>query len=195
MDKHSALLIVDVQNDFCPGGALAVAQGEQIIPAVNRAISSFSSRGLPIIASRDWHPERTSHFRDYGGIWPPHCIQATAGAAFHPALRLPPNTLILSKGTEADHDDYSAFHARDDQGRMLAEILADLGVNALYVCGLATDYCVKETVREAQRYRVAVTVLTDAIKGVDLKPGDSEKAVREMMAAGAKLATAADLPE
>ncbi|MBT0662936.1 bifunctional nicotinamidase/pyrazinamidase [Geobacter pelophilus] len=195
MDKHSALLIVDVQNDFCPGGALAVAQGDQIIPAVNRAITSFSSQGLPIIASRDWHPEKTSHFRDYGGIWPPHCIQATAGAAFHPALKLPPNALILSKGTEADHDDYSAFHARDDQGRMLAEILADLGVNALYVCGLATDYCVKETVREAQRYRVAVTVLTDAIKGVDLKPGDSEKAVHEMMASGAKLATAADLPE
>ncbi len=195
MDAHSALLIIDLQNDFCPGGALAVPEGDEVVPLINRAIAHFSARGLPIIASRDWHPHRTSHFKPFGGIWPPHCIQGTPGAGFHPDLRLPPETVIVSKGTDPNRDDYSAFHARDMHGSSLPELLASLGVTHIYVCGLATDYCVKETVLEARRCGIGVTVLTDAVRGVDLTPGDSERALAAMCAAGAITATTADLPQ
>lgn len=193
MDTHSALLIVDLQNDFCPGGSLAVPEGDTIVPVVNHAIGRFSAPGLPIIASRDWHPARTSHFRDFGGIWPPHCIQGTVGAKFHPDLHLPQETIIVSKGTDPHRDDYSALQARDDLGTPLSELLTRLGVTHIYVCGLATDYCIKETVLEARLCGIGVTVLTDAVRGVDLAPGDSERALEMMCAAGAKSATTADL--
>jgi nicotinamidase/pyrazinamidase len=195
MDVLSALLIIDLQNDFCPGGALAVPEGDAIVPVINRVISHFSARGLPIIASRDWHPTRTSHFKAFGGIWPPHCIQGTPGAGFHPDLRLPPETIIVSKGTDPHRDDYSALHARDGQDTPLPALLTRLGVNHICVCGLATDYCVKETVLEARRCGMSVTVLTDAVRGVDLTPGDSERALAAMCAAGAITATTADLPQ
>ncbi|TWJ13865.1 nicotinamidase [Geobacter argillaceus] len=195
MEEHSALLIVDLQNDFCPGGALAVPEGDAVVPVINRAIGHFSARGLPVIASRDWHPARTSHFKPFGGLWPPHCIQGTPGAGFHPGLHLPPETVIVSKGTDPNRDDYSAFHARDMHGSSLPELLTGLGVTHIYVCGLATDYCVKETVLEARRCGIGVTVLTDAVRGVDLTPGDSEQALAAMCAAGAITATTADLPQ
>ena len=195
MDTHSALLIIDLQNDFCPGGALAVPDGDAVVPVINRAINHFSARGLPIIASRDWHPPQTSHFRPFGGIWPPHCVQGTPGAGFHPDLRLPPEAVIVSKGTDPSRDDYSAFQARDEQGTSLPELLTSLGVTHICVCGLATDYCVKETVLEARRCGITVTVLTDAVRGVDLTPGDSERALAEMRAAGSIPATTADLAQ
>ena len=195
MDTHPALLIIDLQNDFCPGGALAVPEGDTIVPMVNHAIGHFSARGLPIIASRDWHPAKTSHFMAFGGIWPPHCIQGTQGAAFHHGLRLPPEAIIVSKGTDPDRDDYSAFRARDERGTSLSEIIANLGVTEVYVCGLATDYCVKETVLEARQCGIAVAVLTDAVRGVDLAPGDSDRALEMMRSAGATTATIADLPQ
>ncbi|GAM08139.1 pyrazinamidase/nicotinamidase [Geobacter sp. OR-1] len=195
MDDKSALLIVDLQNDFCPGGALGVSGGDEIVAVINRAIAHCISRRLPVIASRDWHPSKTTHFREFGGLWPPHCIRGTDGAEFHPELRLPENVIVVSKGTDETHDDYSAFHARDSQGRRLAEILSSLGVSRLYICGLATDYCVKETVLEAARHHIDITVFTDAVRGVDLNPGDSAKALAEMESSGAHFAEVLNLLE
>lgn len=193
MNKKSALVIVDLQNDFCPGGTLGVAGGDEIIPAINQAIDHFASRGMPVIASRDWHPEKTSHFVNFGGLWPPHCIQGSTGASFHPMLRLPPEAIIISKGTDPAHDDYSAFHAKDREGRTLADILSLHGIANIHVCGLATDYCVKETVLEGKRRGFDITVFADAIKGVDLSSGASEKAIHEMIQAGAAFVAVADL--
>lgn len=185
MNKVSALIIVDVQNDFCPGGSLPVPEGDRVVPVLNRYIDLFSAQGFPIFASRDWHPEMTSHFKDYGGIWPVHCVQQTSGAAFHPALRLPPETVVLSKGMDPTKDDYSAFQAIDDRGRPLPAILAGVGITHIYVGGLATDYCVKATVLEGLKAGLAVTLLEDAARGVDLQSGDSERAVEEMRKTGA----------
>jgi nicotinamidase/pyrazinamidase len=195
MTHDSALVIVDLQNDFCPGGSLAVRQGDAIVPVVNRYIALFTMRGLPVFASRDWHPPVTSHFKEYGGIWPPHCIRETYGAAFHPDLQLPPDAVILSKGTSCTHDDYSAFQGRDAEGRPFPDILAELGIKRLYVCGLATDYCVRETVLEALRRGLETTVLTDAVRGVDLTPGDSQRAMDAMRGSGAHTATVPDLAQ
>lgn len=195
MDDATALVIVDMQNDFCPGGALAVPEGDAVVPRINRAIDFFTREKRLIAATRDWHPEQTAHFKGFGGIWPPHCIRDTPGAAFHAALLLPPEAVIVSKGTDPRRDDYSAFHAADERGTPLAELLADAGVSRIYVCGLATDYCVKETVLDARRLGLSVTLLIDAVRGVDLSPGDSAKALDEMRAAGAKFATVADLDQ
>ncbi|MBI5657772.1 MAG: isochorismatase family protein [Geobacter sp.] len=193
MSDCSALIIVDVQNDFCPGGALEVKEGDRVIPLLNRAAAIFAARGLPVVASRDLHPAQTSHFSQYGGIWPVHCVQGTAGAAFHPELRLPEGSIVVSKGMDPASDDYSALHARDDRGRLLPAVLRELGVSHLWIGGLATDYCVKESVLEAICQGFEVTVPVDACRGVDLSPGDSARALDEMEAAGARLATIADL--
>lgn len=184
MKPDHALLIVDVQNDFCPGGALAVAGGDKVVPVINEYIEAFSKKKLPVIVSRDWHLQRTKHFKDFGGLWPVHCVQDTPGAAFHSDLKLPPETIIVSKGMDSDKDSYSAFQAVDERGRPLREILKDLGVKELWIGGLATDYCVKASVLDALKH-FRVNLLMDAIKGVDLNPGDSRKAVEEMLAAGA----------
>ncbi len=193
MEKDSALLIVDVQNDFCPGGSLPVPEGDRVVPLLNRYIALFRENGLPIFASRDWHPEKTSHFKAFGGIWPVHCVQGSDGAQFHPELRLPADTFILSKGMDPQRDDYSAFQAVTDSGTPFPEILQKMGISRLYVGGLATDYCVKESVIEGLRHGLAMTFLEDASRGVDLEPGDSEKAVTTMREAGATTATLADL--
>jgi nicotinamidase/pyrazinamidase len=177
-------LVVDVQNDFCPGGALGVPGGDRIVPRVNRTIELFERRGLPILATRDWHPKVTKHFKEFGGAWPPHCIQGTKGARFHPDLRLPKDVVILSKGMDPEQDSYSGFQAYNGQGRDLESVIRDLGADEVYLCGLATDYCVRATALDAMRRGIRVRVLEDAIKGVDVKPGDSEAAVREMRAAG-----------
>ena len=185
MDKHSALVIVDVQNDFCPGGALAVPEGDTIIPVLNRYIELFEQRNLPIFASRDWHPAKTSHFREFGGIWPVHCVQGEPGAAFHPQLHLSASTMIISKGIDPRRDDYSAFSGIDESGCPLADQLKKAVVSDLYIGGLATDYCVKETVLAARRAGFNVFFLADGSRGVDLRDGDSERAVLEMVQAGA----------
>ncbi len=182
------LLIVDVQNDFCPGGALAVAQGDKVVPVLNRYIGIFSRDKNLVIASRDWHPRRTKHFKESGGPWPIHCVQNTAGAAFPPALKLPPRTIVVSKGVDPDEDGYSAFQAVDGRGRPLRDILKDAGVTELWIGGLATDYCVKASVLDGVKH-FRVNLLMDAIKGVELNPGDSQKAVEEMLAAGAQKMT------
>ncbi len=186
-DSRPALLIVDLQNDFCPGGALAVPEGDTIVPRVNRVIDLFRRRGLSIVASRDWHPRETKHFKDYGGAWPPHCIQGTKGARFHPALRLPKEAVVVSKGMDPEEDSYSAFHATTSKGRDLESVLRELDVDELFVVGLATDYCVRASALDGWKRGFRVRVLRDAVRGVDTRPGDSEDALREMRVAGIPL--------
>jgi len=186
MKAKKALLIVDVQNDFCPGGALAVPQGDKVVAVINKYIKSFYKEKLPIFASRDWHPVRTKHFKDFGGVWPAHCLQNTRGAAFHPQLKLPKETILLYKGMDPEKDSYSVFQAEDTSGMGFLKFLHLLGVAELYICGLATDYCVKSSVLDALKNGFKVKLLTDAIKGVDIKPGDSEKAIKEMVKKGVK---------
>jgi nicotinamidase/pyrazinamidase len=189
--ERSALLIVDVQNDFCPGGSLAVAHGDAVVAPLSAAAARMAAAGRPVFASRDWHPAHTAHFQEMGGPWPPHCVQDTPGAAFHPGLRLPGGTVVISKGTDAADDGYSAFEGHDATGQPLAALLRDAGVDHLYVGGLATDYCVRASVLSALAAGLRVTVLDDAIAAVEVQPGDGERALAEMRAAGAEFAPAA----
>jgi nicotinamidase/pyrazinamidase len=181
-----ALLVVDVQNDFCPGGALAVPEGDAVLAPLNARIAEMRAAGAPVYASRDWHPPTTAHFAPLGP-WPPHCVANTAGAAFHRALQLPPDTVVITKGNASGSDGYSAFEGRTAAGTMLADDLRARGVSHLVVGGLATDYCVRASVLDARRLGFDVTVLHDAIRGVDVHPGDSERALEEMRAAGAEV--------
>jgi nicotinamidase/pyrazinamidase len=192
MREKAALIIVDVQNDFCPGGALAVAKGDEVVPVINRYIEKFAAARLPIIATRDWHPLKTTHFKNYGGVWPEHCVQDTAGAVFHSDLQLGSDVVVVSKGAAADDDSYSGFDGKDDAGTPLAELLREWGVQRIFVGGLATDYCVKHTVIDGLKAGFAVALLGDAIRGVNLTPDDSEKALGEMRAAGAVLLASID---
>ena len=182
-----ALLIVDVQNDFCPGGSLAVKGGDGVVGPLNMEIQKFLAKGNLIFASRDWHPKETNHFKTFGGTWPEHCVQGTKGAEFHPDLRLPGGVTIISKGTQKDEDAFSAFQGKDDFGKPLLDILRDNGIEVIYVGGLATDYCVKATVLDALKFGFKVKVLMDACRGVNLNEGDDIKALREMIQAGADL--------
>ena len=187
MKTASALLIIDVQNDFCPGGSLPVREGDRVVPVLNRYIELFREWKLPIFASRDWHPATTSHFRDFGGIWPAHCVQGSQGARFHRDLALPEETIVISKGLDPNRDDYSAFQAATESGMTFPAQLEAMAINKLYVGGLATDYCVKESVLDGLRHGLEMILLEDAVRGVDLNPGDSAKAIEEMVRAGAVL--------
>jgi nicotinamidase/pyrazinamidase len=193
MTSKSALMIVDVQNDFCPGGALAVPQGDKVVDPLNRAIERFVAAGLPVLASRDWHPANTSHFQPFGGPWPVHCVQNTTGATFHPQLRLPESAFVISKGMDERSDGYSAFDGRDAFCTPLTEILEKLGVNRLCVGGLATDYCVKATVLGALQQGFEVVLLVDAVAAVNLTPEDGLNAIEEMKKAGATVLPVAEL--
>lgn len=191
--RDAALLIVDLQNDFCPDGALPVPGGDRVVEPLNRAAKRFAAAGLPVLASRDWHPPETKHFRESGGLWPPHCVQGSAGGAFHPDLRLPEGSVVISKGADPERDSYSAFEAATEDGRVLMELLAARGVRHIFVGGLATDYCVRSSVLDALKAGFAVTVLTDAVAGVDVNPGDSARAMEEMKQAGAQFSTVDEL--
>jgi nicotinamidase/pyrazinamidase len=160
---HDALVIVDVQNDFCPGGSLAVPAGDAVVALLNRCAALFAAEGAPVFASRCWHPERTTRIKAYGGAWPPHCIQGTLGAAFHRELRLPAGAGVISKGMDPAEDAYSCFQARTEAGRPFAEELRARGVRRLFVGGLATDYCVKATVLDAMKTAGARTIRSDTI--------------------------------
>jgi nicotinamidase/pyrazinamidase len=186
MKPKDALLLIDVQNDFFSGGALPVSEGEKILPVLNGYIEQFRKANLPILATRDWHPEKTCHFNTCGGVWPPHCIQGTTGAEFHAGLALSEDVVIISCGVEPDEEGYSGFDGRDASGSSLADVLRDRGVERLWVGGLATDYCVKLTVLDALKQGFKVALIQDAIRGVDLQPGDSQRAIDEMMRAGAE---------
>jgi nicotinamidase/pyrazinamidase len=188
MTGTAALLIVDVQKDFCPGGALAVAGGDRIVPVLNAYIGHALAQGWPIYASRDWHPAVTGHFKPYGGEWPPHCVQHTEGASFHPQLQLPPSAVIISKGQDPDSPGYSAFEGRTPEGGTFLSDLRERGIDHLYVAGLATDYCVRHSVLDARALGFAVTLLGDAVGGVDLRPDDSARAIADMRNAGAEIA-------
>jgi nicotinamidase/pyrazinamidase len=182
---RDALVVVDVQNDFCPGGALAVPDGDRVVPVLNDYAQRFAERGAPVFASRDWHPARTSHFAAYGGTWPPHCVQETSGAALHADLRLPVGATLVSKGTGPDEDAYSCWQARAADGTDFPALLARRGIRRLFVGGLATDYCVKATALDARRAGLEVVVLEDAVRAVDVTAGDGDRALAEMAAAGA----------
>lgn len=177
---NSALIVVDVQNDFCPGGALPVPEGDKVVPVLNRYIHKFTERGLPVYFTRDWHPEGHVSFKPQGGIWPTHCIQGAEGARFHSGLFIPSTAVIVSKGTSPRADAYSGF-----QGTDLHDQLKRKGVRRLFIGGLATDYCVKSTVLDALRGGFEAILLSDASKGVDVNPGDSERAAEEMVKEGA----------
>lgn len=177
--RGDALVLVDVQNDFCPGGALPIEGGHAIVPVLNRCIAAARAKNIPIFASRDWHPVPHISFAERGGPWPPHCIQDSEGAKFHPALELPDSAVKVTKGTRFDRDQNSAF---DETG--LADHLRGEGVKRLWVGGLAEDVCVRATVLDALKHGFAVTVIENATRPVT--PEGGEKARREMRAAGAE---------
>jgi nicotinamidase/pyrazinamidase len=181
--RRAGLLVVDVQNDFCRGGALAVPNGDRVVDALNRYIHAAVARGMTVYASRDWHPAITTHFKPYGGPWPVHCVQGTAGASFHPDLRLPPTAVVITKGESADSPGYSAFEGRTPAGKSFLEDLRERGIDHLLVGGLATDYCVKHSVLDALSAGLKVTILEDAIAGVS--PDDSDAALQQMHGRGA----------
>jgi nicotinamidase/pyrazinamidase len=177
-----ALVLVDIQNDFLPGGALAVPRGNEVIEPLNRSIGEFERHRLPIFATRDWHPGNHCSFRAQGGPWPPHCIAGSQGAQFAAQLQLVPVVRMVPKGTRADADAYSGF-----QDTELAQQLRDLGCTRLFIGGLATDYCVRATVLDALAAGLEVVVLTDAIRAVDVRPGDGQRALQEIRARGAQV--------
>ncbi len=175
-----ALLVVDVQNDFLPGGALAVPGGDTVVPVLNRYLARCVAAGLPVFATRDWHPADHCSFIARGGPWPPHCVQGTPGAEFAPGLELPDAVSRIAKASDPDADSYSGFG-----GTGLAAELRAAGVTRLLVGGLATDYCVLNTVLDGLREGFEVLLLRDAIRAVELQPGDGDAAIARMTAAGA----------
>ena len=183
-----ALIVVDVQNDFCPGGALAVKDGDKVIPPLNALVDAFTTSNLPVCFTRDWHPPDHSSFRENGGPWPSHCVRNSRGARFYPDLHVPKNALVVSKATEPDKEAYSGF-----QGTDLSSTLKRMGVTELFVGGLATDYCVKNTVGDALREGFLVNVLTDCVRGVNLKRTDSASALKWMKGRGAKARVSEDV--
>jgi nicotinamidase/pyrazinamidase len=176
-----ALIIVDLQNDFLPGGSLGVPLGDEVVAPIQQLIDLYQTHGLPIIASRDWHPEGHCSFTAQGGPWPIHCIAGSNGAAFSAAIPIEQVATIVSKATTVEKDAYSAFNGTD-----LAERLRARGVRRVAVCGLATDYCVLNTARDALDNGFATLLVLDAIRAVDVHPGDGARAIATMQAAGAR---------
>lgn len=181
LQSGDALLIVDIQNDFLPGGNLAVPGGEEVIPVLNGYIAKFQERDLPIYATRDWHPSNHNSFSSHGGEWPQHCIARSKGAEFPPSLLLPETAQIVSTGTEKGLPGYSGFEAT-----ALHSHLDHARIKRLFIGGLATDYCVLHTVRDALQYNYEVFLLQDAIRAVNVNPEDGDNAEREMIAEGAE---------
>jgi nicotinamidase/pyrazinamidase len=179
LQDGDALLIVDVQNDFCPGGALAVSEGDQVVPVLNEWIEKARARGVPVFASRDWHPPNHVSFKQRGGPWPSHCVQGTLGAGFHADLKLPADVRIVSKGEMPDRDSYSAFGGTD-----LAQSLRRAGVKRLWIGGLALDYCVRATALDAIKEGFEVHVVVEATRAVNVAPGDGSRSLEEVKSAG-----------
>lgn len=171
-----ALIIVDMQKDFMPGGTLPVPNGDMIIPRIEEYIELFKKRNALIVATRDWHPENHISFKEYGGLWPKHCIQNTEGAEF--VVKLPKDAIIISKADRPDREAYSGF-----EGTNLEKILKGKGVKRVYICGVATEYCVRATALDALKLGFEVVLLRDAVKGI--KPEDEKRAIKELMERGA----------
>jgi len=180
LDAGDALLVIDMQVDFLPGGALGVMDGHEVVAPVNHLIELFAGARLPIFASRDWHPDDHCSFAAQGGPWPPHCVAGTPGAEFAAELALPDDAIVISKADTAAVDAYSAF-----SGTTLANQLRDLGVTRVTVCGLATDYCVLNTVTDALDEGLDTLVVPEAMRAVDVQPGDGTRALDRMVARGA----------
>ncbi|MCB2156112.1 bifunctional nicotinamidase/pyrazinamidase [bacterium] len=207
--SNRALLLIDIQNDFCPGGNLPVEEGDQVVPVANKLRSRFKI----VAATRDWHPANHCSFasthagKEIGdtvelengvkqALWPAHCVQDTPGAEFHPDLDIRPTDLIVDKAADPKVDAYSEFF--DEAGQpstALVDLLRERDVSVLYVCGLATNICVRATTLDALKLGFEVHVVTDGVRGVDLQPGDSERALQEMEKAGAKLETSEQILE
>lgn len=188
LQPDDALLLVDVQRDFLPGGALAVPEGDAVVPVLNRYIALAQQHGTPIFASRDWHPAGHCSFRAQGGPWPPHCVAGSEGARIAPGLELPANAVVVDKATTQAEDAYSAF-----SGTTLARQLRARDVKRVYVGGLATDYCVLNTVRDARSEGFEVVLLTDAIRAVNVNADDGARAVAQMIEKGAQPAVYDDV--
>jgi nicotinamidase/pyrazinamidase len=190
LSKDDALIIVDVQRDFCQGGALPVPEGDQVVPVLNEYMKLFKKANGKTFATRDWHPPNHISFKAQGGPWPPHCIQGSEGAQFHPDLELTDDTYMISKAMDPSKESYSGF-----DGTSLEAVLRDRGVRRVFVGGLATDYCVKNTVLDAIERGFETILLLDAVRGINARPDDSEKAVFGMTAKGAETAVLKDFPE
>jgi nicotinamidase/pyrazinamidase len=190
LTKSDALLVTDMQKDFLPGGALPIENGDEIIPALNYYIKHFAAAKAPVFASRDWHPADHISFKAQGGPWPPHCVQETSGAKFTAKLKLPNHTRVVSKATNSQKEAYSVF-----EGTSFARELKALDVKRLFIGGLATDYCVVNTVLDATKLGFETVVLVDATLGINQNPGDVNRAVETMLKNGAEQATAEDFPD
>jgi nicotinamidase/pyrazinamidase len=184
VSDHDALIVVDVQNDFLPGGALAVAEGDRVLAPLNALLDRFSH----VYATRDWHPHDHSSFAAAGGPWPPHCVQDTIGAALSRQLRASAIEAVISKGVDPTTEGYSGFDGTDLERR-----LREAGIKRVFICGLATDYCVRATALDARRLGFAVVVVTDAVAAVNVEPDDERQALDEMRTAGCSLVHSAQL--
>ncbi|MEK6304535.1 MAG: bifunctional nicotinamidase/pyrazinamidase [Acidobacteriota bacterium] len=187
--QNSALILVDIQNDFCPGGALAVEEGDQIVEVVNRLMPHFPL----VISTQDWHPANHVSFKAQGGPWPPHCVQGTRGADLHTALNTEPIAHYLRKASSPGKDDYSEFEGKDELGRSLDEVLKSHAVKRIFAVGLATDYCVLATVLDGLKLGYGVVAVTDAMRAVNVEPEDGDKALRRMSEVGALLVTSDEI--
>ena len=190
LDNETALVIIDVQNDFCPGGSLAVSEGDQVVPVINRLIPKFGY----VVSTQDWHQPNHISFKDQGGPWPPHCVQGTSGAEMHRALHKERINVCLRKASP-NTDAYSGFEAVDDLGRTFDDVLKSRGIRNLYIVGLATDYCVRVTALDALEAGYRVWVVTNAVRAVNVDPEDGDRALREMAASGAHLIDSSQVPE
>ena len=188
----TALIVVDVQNDFAdPGGSLYVPAGEQVVATVNGQIAEARAAGSHVVLTQDWHPEHTPHFAQDGGVWPVHCVRDTWGAEFHPDLVVPDDAPVIRKGMNGE-DGYCAFYMRDpvtgeEIATELIQLLRERGIERVLVCGLATDYCVRETAIDSIGLGYETSLLADAVAAVNLQPDDGEKALGEMTKAGVTL--------
>lgn len=176
-----ALIVVDVQADFLPGGRLGVPRGDEVVPVLNAWASDFAAAGLPVFATRDWHPAGHCSFRAQGGPWPPHCVAGTPGAALAPGLRLPRDAGVVSKGSRAERDAYSGFDGTDLDAQLRA-----CGARRLFVGGLATDYCVLATVADALALGYEAFWIEGGVRAVDARPGDGARALEAMRRWGAR---------
>jgi len=183
-----ALIIVDLQNDFLAGGSLAVPDGDQVVPVLNSYLQLFTTNKLPVFATRDWHPPNHMSFKEFGGPWPPHCVADTPGSQFASNLNLPPDIIIISTATTPELEAYSGF-----SGTILDRELQERHINRLFVGGLATDYCVLFTVKDGLHLGYQIMLLTDAIRAVNVKPNDGERAIQEMVDKGAVPTTLAEM--
>lgn len=192
LQTGDCLIVVDVQRDFCPGGTLGVRDGDKVVPVLNRWIADFRARGLPVVYTQDWHPADHCSFQEQGGSWPPHCVQGMPGAEFHPDLRVEGE--IFRKAVHAGQEAYSGWQGHrvvgDEPagGESLPEWLTKRGIRRVFVGGLATDYCVRATVLDALAAGLQAVLIRDGALPVDVEPGDGERAIKEMLAAGAEIA-------